>query len=255
MRAKIALTPLVAQNFGEIHLESSFMRLVFLHAFPLNASMWKQQESIAPGRTTCPNLYRLGASLEEWAASVLALNSPEEPIIVIGSSMGGSCAIEMARQAPNRIAALVLVGTKAGHRPEPELRDAYIQSLRSDGINGLWPEVRSWFSETTHQDIVALAYALGQQQRTDDLINAVRVFHGRADLEHVLSTWGKPYLVISGERDPIFPKGKSERISKLGSNGRLQTMTDCGHFMNMERPAEFNRIVCDFIAALDSSTT
>ncbi|MEM7133383.1 MAG: alpha/beta fold hydrolase [Chloroflexota bacterium] len=105
--------------------------------------MWKQQESIAPGRTTCPNLYRLGASLEGWAASVLALVSPKEPIVVIGSFMGGSCAIEMARQAPNRIAALVLVGTKAGHRPEPELRDAYIQSLRSNGINEVWLEVRN----------------------------------------------------------------------------------------------------------------
>ena len=224
------------------------MQLIFLHAFPLNAAMWKEQESIAPGRSIYPNLYGFGSSLEDWAASALSIANAEEPIIAIGSSMGGSCAIEMARQAPQRIAALVLVGTKAGHRPEPDLRDAYIQSLRLNGINGVWPEVLTWFSDTTQQATIDIAYAIAQRQHADDLINATNVFHGRPDLEPVLSQWQKPYLVVSGDRDPMFPQPKSEHISKLGPNGRLSTMTECGHFMNMERPEEFNRIVCDFIA-------
>lgn len=219
--------------------------------------MWDQQESIAPGRTICPNLYRLGTSLEDWAASVLGLVSCEEPIVVIGSSMGGSCALEMARQAPERIAALVLVGAKAGHRPEPDVRDAYVETLRANGIRGVWREVSNWFSDTTPKEIVDLASSIANQQHTDDLINAVRVFHGRPDLEHVLGEWQKPYLVVSGDRDPMFPKRKSERISKLGPNGRISMMTDCGHFMNMERPEEFNRIVCEFIATanLDNASS
>lgn len=227
------------------------MQLVFLHAFPLNGAMWHRQESIAPGRTICPNLYRLGTSLEDWAAAVLDLVDTKAPIIAIGSSMGGSCAIEMARQAPNRIAALVLVGAKAGHRPEPSVRDAFVEKLRANGVIGVWPEVSDLFSDTTAQGIIDLASSIANQQHTDDLINAVRVFHGRPDLEHVLSKWRKPYLVVTGDRDPIFPRRKAERISKLGPNGRMSTMTDCGHFMNMERPEEFNRVVCEFIASAE----
>lgn len=227
------------------------MQFVFLHAFPLNSAMWSQQEPIAPGRCICPDLYRLGSSLEDWATSVLGLVSDEEPLVVIGSSMGGSCAIEMARQAPDRIAALILVGTKAGHHPEPDVRDAYISALRANGIVGLWPEVSSWFSDTTPKDIVDLAWSIANQQHTNELVNAVRVFHGRPDLEHVLHQWQKPYLVISGDRDPMFPKHKSEKISKLGPNGRLHFMADCGHFMNMERPKAFNRIVGEFLLAAD----
>ena len=227
------------------------MQLVFLHAFPLNAAMWDQQKSIAPGHCIFPALYRQGTSLEEWAASVLSLADAGAPIVAIGSSMGGSCAIEMARQAPQRIAALVLVGTKPGHRPEPNQRDSYVQSLRLHGIDGIWPELVTWFSETTPEATIDAAYSIARQQHTDDLVNAINVFHSRSDLEHVLSNWQKPYLVVSGDRDPLFPKPKSERISKLGPNGRLVTMTECGHFMNMESPGQFNRIVCEFIANAD----
>ena len=210
--------------------------------------MWNLQKSIAPGRTICPNLYRRGQSLSDWAESVLGLVSSDEPIVAIGSSMGGSCAIEMARQAPSRIAALVLVGAKAGHRPEPDLRDRYIRSLRTHGIKAVWPEVLTWFSENAQKATIDTAHAIARQQRTDDLINAVNVFHGRPNLEHVLSQWRKPYLVVSGGCDSMFPKSKSERISKLGPNGRLKTMAECGHFMNMERPAKFNNIISSFMA-------
>ena len=231
------------------------MQLVFLHAFPLNGAMWKEQESLSAGRILCPDLYQLGSSLEDWAASVLDVVSCEESIVAIGSSMGGSCAIEMARQAPDRIAALILVGTKAGHRPEPDVRDASIETLRSNGITGIWPEVSHWFSKTTPQEIVDRASLMANQQRTDDLINAVRVFHGRSDLEHVLCKWNKPYLVISGDQDPMFPQRKSERIAKLGPNGELCVMNDCGHFMNMERPEVFNRIVGEFLVTVNLDNT
>lgn len=226
---------------------ASGAQLVFLHAFPLNAAMWNQQKAIAK-ESICPNLYSLGTSLEDWAASVLALTNREEPIIAIGSSMGGSCAIEMARQSPSRVAGLVLVGAKAGHDPEPNVRDAYIEKLRAHGIRGIWPEVSSWFSSTTPKSVVDSAFAIANQQHTDDLVNAVRVFHGRPDLEYVLRNWQKPYLVISGEQDPMFSRAKSERISKLGPNGNFRLMTNCGHFMNLERPEAFNQIIREFTA-------
>ena len=94
------------------------MRLVLLHALPLDGTMWTGATEFPVDATIAPTLYPLGASLEEWAAGVLDLAGPD-PFVVVGNSVGGSCAIEVARLAPERVAAMVLVGAKAGVRPEP----------------------------------------------------------------------------------------------------------------------------------------
>ena len=74
------------------------LRLVFLHGFPLNGRMWREQMQTAPGATVAPDLYAMGDSMEGWAQGVLA-TQPDGPLILVGSSMGGSCALEMARLA------------------------------------------------------------------------------------------------------------------------------------------------------------
>lgn len=56
------------------------------------------------------------------------------PVVVVGNSIGGSCATEVARLAPTKIKALVLCGTKPAHRPEPEIRDAALRILAGDGL-------------------------------------------------------------------------------------------------------------------------
>lgn len=81
-----------------------------------------------------PNLYGLGESLEAWAGGVLDLVSTG-PLILVGSSVGGSCALEVARLAPDRVAAVALIGAKAGHRPKraSETRSSVCSELKG------WP--------------------------------------------------------------------------------------------------------------------
>ena len=225
------------------------MRLAFLHAFPLDQTMWVEQLEIAPGRCDAPNLYAFGKSLDSWAAGVL--NSVGTgPVIAIGASMGGSCAIEMARQAPDRIAALVLVGAKAGHRPEPNARDEYIATLRANGINGMWPQIANWIGPTAPLRVVDAIESIASAQNTDDLITAVQVFHRRADQTEVVAQWTKPLLVISGGNDPVVTRQKAIALSRLAPNAKLHIMADCGHYMNMERPGEFNQVVAEFVQSV-----
>jgi pimeloyl-ACP methyl ester carboxylesterase len=227
------------------------MHLVFLHAFPLDEKMWEKQLSIAPGRSVAPTLYGFGDSLEDWAARSLEAVGTR-PTIAIGASMGGSCAIEMARQAPEQIAGLVLVGAKAGHRPEPTARDAYIDTLRTDGVKGMWREISDWFSPTISQHVVDRIASIAFAQKADDLITAVRVFHGRPDLEYVVAQWEKPLLVVCGEKDSVATERKAIALSHLAPNGELHVMAECGHYMNMERPDEFNRVIADFVRRVDA---
>ncbi len=227
------------------------MRLAFLHAFPLDQRMWDQQLAIAPGRCDAPALYRFGDSLESWATGALK-SVGLQPTIAIGSSMGGSCAIEMARQAPEQITALVLVGAKAGHRPEPDARDAYIDTLRASGVRGMWPEIAGWFGPDIPQGVVDTITSIAFAQNTDDLITAVKVFHGRADLTDVVTRWEKPLLVFCGDNDAVVTRHKAIALSRLAPNARLHIMSGCGHYMNMERPDEFNHVLADFVQSVDA---
>jgi pimeloyl-ACP methyl ester carboxylesterase len=94
------------------------LQLLFLHALPFDGSMWAAQAQLLPGSTFTPTLYPFGDSVEAWAAVALKVAKGDR-LIVVGCSVGGSCALELALAAPNRVAALVLIGTKAAHRPDP----------------------------------------------------------------------------------------------------------------------------------------
>ena len=90
--------------------------LLFLHALPLDGRMWTGQVAAFPTPSYAPTLYRHGGTMRDWAVAALDLVR-EERIIVVGCSVGGSVALEVARLAPERVAALVLVGTNARHLP------------------------------------------------------------------------------------------------------------------------------------------
>jgi pimeloyl-[acyl-carrier protein] methyl ester esterase len=113
--------------------------VVLLHALPLDGSMWPAElRELAP-RVLAPTLYPLGETIEAWATAVLELAGPG-PLVLIGTSIGGSCAIEVAALAPERVRQLVLIGAKPGHRPEPDARDTAVRLLAQHGMRAAWPE-------------------------------------------------------------------------------------------------------------------
>jgi len=84
------------------------LELLFLHALPLDGSMWAGQKQLLPGSTYTPTLYPFGDSIEAWAAAALKVAKGDR-LVVVGCSVGGSCALELAVAAPERVAALVLI--------------------------------------------------------------------------------------------------------------------------------------------------
>ena len=95
------------------------MTVVHLHALPLDERMWPGVEA--------PRLYGLGGTMDEWADAVLEAYPGK--LILVGASMGGYCAVAAARRAPERLAGLVL----AGSRPDA---DAARAKLKGEGQNG-----------------------------------------------------------------------------------------------------------------------
>src|SRR2546421_10859889 len=94
------------------------MTVLLLHALPLDERMWEPQRT-AFGDVVALRLYGRGTSMEEWARSILG--EVEGELVAVGASMGGYCALELVRQAPERVRGLVLAGAR-GEADSPERR-------------------------------------------------------------------------------------------------------------------------------------
>jgi pimeloyl-ACP methyl ester carboxylesterase len=217
--------------------------------------MWDEQQMVLPGQIEAPDLYSRGDSLEEWAEDVLdTVNNG--PLIVVGCSMGGSCALEVAQMAPDRVSALVLVGTKAGHNPDPAYRDGFITRLQQGGANALWSEIQTdLIGSQAPRSVVDRIRRLMLAQHTEDLIRAVRAFHSRRDLSEFAARWNKPLLVMCGDKDRVVTEKKTAAFVAGTQSGAMHVMRDCGHYMNMERPSEFNRIIADIVNLVDRNVS
>ena len=80
------------------------MKVLLLHAWPLDERMWEPQ--LGPLREAgfeplAPRLYGRGAVIDGWAARLL--DELHGPFVAVGASMGGHCALALARRAPERL--------------------------------------------------------------------------------------------------------------------------------------------------------
>ncbi len=113
------------------------MKLLLLHPLPLDGSVFSDDLRSLVDDCVAPTLYDEGPDLAAWAVAALDAVG-DGPVVVVGNSIGGSCAIEVALLAPTKVKGLVLCGAKAGHRPEPDVRDEALDLLDCQGIDAAW---------------------------------------------------------------------------------------------------------------------
>ncbi len=218
------------------------MQLVLLHALPLDGTMWVNEMHLLPERTFAPTLYGLGESVADWARAVLDLAS-EGPLVVVGNSVGGSCALEVARQAPDRVEAIVVIGAKAGVRPEPTFRDEVVRILREKGMKAAWPKYWSnLFGANADAGVVENARRIAYSLDIHDVVRGVKAFHDRQDLTDFARGWPKPLVVISGDQDgtPTHAAAAETASSRFGE---FQVVEDAGHYVSLEQPSKIHRLV------------
>jgi pimeloyl-ACP methyl ester carboxylesterase len=212
------------------------MKVVLLHAFPLDERMWEpQRDALAGHDMFAPNLYDLGGnSVEHWASAVL--ETVDGDIAAVGASVGGYVALAMARSDPARVRGLLLAGARAGaDSPERRAaRDEGIRTLREEGIE-------AW---------VPAAPAPPPPQRTvEELVRTLEALRDRPDATDVAASFDGPLWVAVGDHDPFLPVDEARGIVAGARNGRLEVFPDTGHFTNLERPERFNQLLQEFLTA------
>lgn len=226
------------------------VKLLLLHPLPLDGSIFGEELRGLGAACIAPTLYDAGDSIDAWARAALDA-AGDGPLVVVGNSIGGSCAIEVARLAPDRVRALVLCGAKAGHRPDPALRDEALDLLATGNVRPAWDRYwRPLFGPGAAPSIIERAWQCASAIGVHGLANGVRAFHGRPDRGCFLREWAGPVAVVSGALDPTPGPQQGRALAARIAQGSFREVAGVGHYLPLEAPVELAAIVGGLIGGV-----
>jgi pimeloyl-ACP methyl ester carboxylesterase len=173
---------------------------------------------------------------------------------LVGQSMGGWAVLGLALSQPARVRSLVLADTPGGI-DTPELRASWISLAKGGGFAtnelGRHPAVARDFFDR-HPERAVLYQQLGgfgEPSLADVLPSLVATKHDAAALAKLAC----PVLLIVGEADTLFPPAVIHTSAKQlpsACRARVTTIPRAGHSPYFEEPAEWNRVVSEFLASV-----
>lgn len=184
-----------------------------------------------------------------------------EPIAVVGNSMGGFVAAELALAAPERVARLVLVSA-AGISSDRAPRARVMTAARALGLATRWAASRHEpFARRRRLRRLALSFIVRHPERLSAPL-AFELMRGSGRptflpaLEAVLATPLRarlpaiacPTLVVWGAHDRVIPVRDAHRFAALIPDARAVVLPDTGHLPMAEQPDRFNGLLARFLA-------
>ena len=169
-----------------------------------------------------------------------ALADFDGPISVIGHSMGGRVAIEMAHLQPRRVASLVLANT--GHtamKPGEEEKRGRLVDLGQRNMREL---AEAWLPPMLAPDRIA------DLSLVDDLTQMVikagpevherqiRALLSRPDAGTALPGITCPVLLMTGAQDGWSPEAQHREMASMTSDSTVEIIDGAGHFLPIEQP-------------------
>ena len=205
------------------------MNVILLHGWPLSERMWVPQVTALRKNgfePIVPHLYGRGPSIDGWASQLL--RDYDGTLVAVGASMGGYCALALARRAPERVVGMVLVASRAGADTfdRRRQRDDQIAALRARGMP---PEVET-------------------DESAEDLAVAQEAMRNRMDLSGIAASFGGPLLVCIGDQDDIVSVDESRELASGALRGTLEVFPGAGHFVSVEQPDRFNAVLLEFLS-------
>jgi pimeloyl-ACP methyl ester carboxylesterase len=235
--------------------------IVFVHGTRLSRAAWAPQMAALsdtyrvvaldlPGHGVLVDRDFKVASAADEVARVVAEAAGGRAVIV-GLSLGGYVAMELAARDPDRVRGLVLSG--ASQEPVGLLATPYralawaLERFDGPALDSL----NTWFFRTRFPPAIAEPivaggfYSAGGAAALRDIIG--ERFAPR------LAAYAGPVLILNGDLDVLFRLGAG-RFARAASDARRVRLRGATHLANLDRPVAFNEAVRRFMASLESGS-
>lgn len=230
------------------------MPVLFLHGWAQSQQVWFQQHRLfadarflnLPGHGGAPDL-----PAEAWLDHLAGL-LPDRPCMLVGWSLGGMLAMQLAHRLPERVAKLVLIGTTprfcaAEDWPQgcaQTLFDGFQAALASRSRRALNRFFRlmlqgDGLTQESYNRIAADAVDRAHPP-TFEALQAGLDLLKRLDLRAIVPTLSMPALLLHGEADAIIDPACARWLADHLPNASCELIPACGHAPLLTQPASVN---------------
>lgn len=213
-----------------------------------DAAVWRPLADAAALPSHPADVTRDG-SIAAMAGRLLA--ETEGALIAVGHSMGGRVAMDMARQAPERLVGLVLANT--GHHARREGEDARRQQMIDLGNRDIEQLADAWLPPMLDParvgDAALLAELRAMVRRAGAAVHEqqIRALLGRPDAMAYITDIACPMLLIAARQDGWSPIAQHREIAAAAPDAELVIIDNAGHFAPLERPAEVTAAITEWL--------
>lgn len=194
--------------------------------------------------------------VQTWADQVVAvmdaLDVPSASLV--GNSFGGAIALRIASQHAHRVNRLVLMGSMGVDFPITEGLDrvwGYEPSF--EAMRGVL-DVFAYNRELVPDELAEVRYRASMQPGFQESFAAMfpaprqRWVDAMRTSDEEISKLSHEALIVHGREDKVIPVDTSLQLMRLIDRSELHVYSHCGHWTQIERSADFNRLVRDFLA-------
>lgn len=197
----------------------------------------------------------LSDSLPAMAAAILSAQPGS--LLVVGHSMGGRVALEIARQAGARLQGVVLLDTgfrprspdEAGER-ERQGRLKLLEQARAEGIRAM---AQVWLRGMVHPSrlddtqLIEAIVTMFERRSVAEFAAQIQALLQRPDTSRLLPQIVCPTLLLCGEQDQWSPPRQHEEMQQLIPGSRLVVVPQAGHMLPMEQPRAVNSALLQWL--------
>jgi pimeloyl-ACP methyl ester carboxylesterase len=235
--------------------------LVFVHCWSCDRSFWRNQVDVFADRYRVVTLDlaghgESGRNRKNWTilglagdVRLVAEKLKLKRIILVGHSMGGPVSLEAARLLRGRVAGVILVDTlqNAEFQVTPQMMAPIAAKLKADFPGTMAGFMGSMFAKTSDP---AVREWVGRKAQAASPTVALALFQDfpNLDLKKLLASAGVPIRAINA-KPPFAPPTTIETNRKYADYDAV-LMDDAGHFLQLERPREFNDNLARLVATL-----
>jgi pimeloyl-ACP methyl ester carboxylesterase len=237
---------------------STGLPVIFLHSFGGSISHWEKQldylgennrvialDFRGHGKSQLPadSNYTAEALAQDISAVVDSLKLSR--FVLVGHSMGGVAAIAYAGVHSERVAGLVLAGTP-GKIPTEQSR-AIIQSLESEAYQQVMDDYMKQLLTNARPEVDSVVTRDFKSVSRDASIRIIKAMFAFDPLP--LKSYKGPVLIISSSRENMQPNSLHNFVPEMDS----KTMEGTSHWMQLDKPEEFNKLLDDFLKRINQN--